>query len=68
MYSSLTLAADALCKSVPQMNHPALHQLGLLALEDFVVASAKYCETLTQAELPAHAHTPREGPAAHAGV
>lgn len=27
MYSSLPLAADALCKSAPQMSHAALHQL-----------------------------------------
>lgn len=68
MYSSLPLAADAPCKSVPQMSHAAPHQLGLLALENFVVASNKYHEALTQAELPASPpHAPREAPAAVPG-
>lgn len=69
MDSSLPLAADAPCKSAPQMSRAALHQLRLLALEDFVVASTKYQESLTQAELAASPpHVPRDAPAACPGV
>lgn len=50
MYSSLPLAADAPCKSAPQMSRVVLRQLGLLALEDFAVASNKYTKTSAQAE------------------
>lgn len=51
------------------MSHAALHQLGLLALEDFVVASNKHREALTHVELlVSPPHGSRGGPGADAGA